>query len=170
MIDLNKFLHDLEFQDGIWQSQKLGKISYPESGNNLYYNIEDQSYWFKNRNKIIFEVIKKFSIDGPIFDVGGGNGFVVNYLINNGFETVLVEPGIDGCMNGKERGLKYIINSFFDKTHFYPNSIPNIGLFDVLEHIENPSDFLKTLNAITDSEWQNIHHGTCLFLSLVRRR
>ena len=42
----------------------------------------------------------------PLFDIGGGNGFVANYLSKKGFETILVEPGIDGCINGRERGLK----------------------------------------------------------------
>ncbi len=122
------------------------------AGNNSCYEIEDRSFWFKNRNSIISEGVKKQSIDSPIFDVGGGNGFVSNYLDTLGFETVLVEPGIDGCLNGKGKGLKNIINSNFDTTHFYPNSIPNIGIFDVLEHVENQHQFLKTIctNMIPD--------------------
>lgn len=116
MLTIDEFLHDLKFKDEIWQAFEIAKISYPEHGNNSFYEIEDQSFWFKNRNKIIYEVIKKYSISGPIFDVGGGNGFVSNFLSKLGFETVLVEPGINGCINGKQRGLKNIINSNFDST------------------------------------------------------
>ena len=101
MITISEFVHDLKFQDGIWQSLTTGEISYPDNGNNACYEIEDQSFWFKNRNKIVFEVIKKYSISGPIFDVGGGNGYVSNYLDKSGFETVLVEPGIDDCLNAR---------------------------------------------------------------------
>jgi len=146
MKTMEKFWHDLKFLEGIWQAFEIDKISYPDNGNNSCYEIEDQSFWFNYRNKIAFEVIKKYSISGPVFDVGGGNGFVSNYLGNSGFETVLVEPGIDGCLNARARGLEYIINSDFDTAHFYPNSIPNICIFDVLEHVENQHQFLKTLH------------------------
>lgn len=145
-IIIENYTQNLKFQNGFWQIPELDKISYPSDGNNLCFDIEGQSFWFKNRNRIIFEIINKYSISGPIFDVGGGNGFVANYLCNNGFETILVEPGIDGCINGKVRGLKYIINSFFDTTHFFANSIPNVGIFDVMEHVENHDNFLDTLN------------------------
>jgi len=147
MITMDKFLYDLKFQDGIWKAYEIEKISYPDGGNDACYEIEDQSFWFRIRNKIIYEIIKNCSIPGPVFDIGGGNGFVSNYLSKLGFETVLVEPGIDGCINARERGLRNIINSNFDSTHFYPNSIPNLGIFDVLEHVENQHQFLETLHA-----------------------
>lgn len=145
---IDNFIYNLKFQHGLWQATELDKISYPTDGNNLCFDIEDQSFWFNYRNSIICEVIKKYSIDSPVFDVGGGNGFVAKWLCKNGFETILVEPGIDGCLNGKKRGLKYVINSLFDTDHFFANSIPNIGIFDVLEHIEDTDKFLITLNKL----------------------
>ena len=48
-------------------------------------------------------------------------------------------------MEGKE-DLKYVINAFVDKEHFFANMMSNIGIFDVLEHIEGPNEFLNTLN------------------------
>jgi SAM-dependent methyltransferase len=159
MIILDVFFQDLKFQDGMWQPFEIEKISYPDNGNNSCYEIEDQSFWFKNRNKIIYEVIKKYSIGGPIFDVGGGNGFVSNYLSKLGFDTVLIEPGVGGCINGRGRGLKNIINSNFDTTHFYPNSIPNIGIFDVLEHVDNQNKFLEIL-------YTNMVPGGRLFITV----
>jgi 2-polyprenyl-3-methyl-5-hydroxy-6-metoxy-1,4-benzoquinol methylase len=152
MIEIKDYIHELNLKERIWHSLEIEKISYPNDGNNKCYEIEDQSFWFKNRNRIVIEVITKYSNPGPIFDVGGGNGFVSNYLGKSGFEAVLVEPGIDGCLNARKSGLKYIINSNFDTTHFYPNSIPNICIFDVLEHVENQYQFLKTIytNLIPD--------------------
>ena len=146
MISLNDYSHDLKFKDGIWQTFGIDNISYPENGNYSCYEIEDQSFWFKIRSNIIYEIISKYSISGPIFDVGGGNGYVSNFLSKMGFETVLVEPCIDGCQNARERGINNIINSNFDTTHFYANSIPNICIFDVLEHINNQNNFLETLH------------------------
>jgi SAM-dependent methyltransferase len=152
MISLNDYSHNLKFKDGIWQTLGIENISYPGNGNNSCYEIEDQSFWFKIRSNIIYEIIRKYSISGPIFDVGGGNGYVSNFLSKMSFETVLVEPGIDGCQNARGRGIKNIINSNFDTSHFYQNSIPNICIFDVLEHIDNQNNFLETLyrNLIPD--------------------
>lgn len=152
MINIENFVYDLKVKNEIWHASEIGEISYPVAGNNSYYDIEDRSFWFKYRNCIISEVLKKYSINGPIFDVGGGNGFVSYYLTLQGYKVVLVEPCIDGCKNGRSRGLKNIINSNFDTAHFYPNSIPNIGVFDVLEHIKNQHCFLETLqtNMITN--------------------
>jgi len=145
-MQLEDYFHGLTYNDGIWHASGIEKISYPLDANNSYYEIEDQSFWFRNRNQIIYEAIKKYSISGPIFDVGGGNGFVSDNLNELGFDVVLVEPGIYGCLNGRERGLRNIVNTNFDNTHFYPNSIPNVGIFDVLEHIENQHQFLKTIH------------------------
>jgi SAM-dependent methyltransferase len=146
VINIESFIHDFEFKDGIWYSPEVGKISYPRNGNNLYYEIENQSFWFKYRNRVIYEVLKEHALKGPIFDVGGGNGVVSEYLLKMNFEAVLVEPGQDGCINGRERGLKNIIKSKIDNLHFYPNNIPNIGIFDVLEHVENQEDFLAIIH------------------------
>lgn len=145
MTTIEKYIHNLRLQDGIWRASVEKKISYPADGNKLCFEIEDQSFWFAHRNKIICETVKKYIINGPIFDVGGGNGLVANCLCNYGFEAVLVEPGIDGCLNGKKRGLNNIVNYIIDADHFLPSSIPNIGIFDVLEHIENPIEFINTL-------------------------
>jgi len=148
MVSLENYVHDLKFQDGIWHAIEKEKLSYPDDGNDLYYEIEDQSFWFINRNKIIHEVVKKYSIEGPIFDVGGGNGYVSKNLCNNGYEAVLVEPCIDGCINARKRDLKNIINSNFDINSFNPNSIPNIGIFDVLEHIADQNKYLDGINKL----------------------
>ena len=48
----------------------------------------------------------KYCANNVYFDVGGGNGFVAKGLEEKGISTVLIEPGIQGCINAKNRGLK----------------------------------------------------------------
>lgn len=148
MLNINSITKDLNLNEGIWTGNTLEEISFPSYGYNSCFALENRSFWFKNRNEIICEVIKEYSKKGPIFDVGGGNGYVTNGLTDYGFEAILVEPGLEGCLNARERGLKNIINSVFDTNYFYLNSIPNIGIFDVLEHIDNQNQFLKVLHSI----------------------
>ena len=76
---------------------------------------------------------------------GGGNGFVSLEIKNNGYEIALLEPGISGILNAKKRGLKKLICANFNEIDLYPNSIPAIGIFDVLEHIEDDVEFLKKI-------------------------
>lgn len=75
----------------------------------------------------------------------GDNGFASLEIKNNGYEIALLEPGISGILNAKKRGLIKLICANFNEIDLYPNSIPTIGIFDVLEHIENDFKFLNRI-------------------------
>jgi 2-polyprenyl-3-methyl-5-hydroxy-6-metoxy-1,4-benzoquinol methylase len=132
-------------EDGIYYSKTSSKISYPETGNEDCMQIEDQSFWFSHRNKIIISVVSSISKSKVFFDIGGGNGFVAQGLQENGVETVLVEPGIMGGQNAKKRGINNIICSTLEDANFKENSLSSVGLFDVVEHIENDVQFLQNI-------------------------
>ena len=65
-----------------------------------------------------------------------------------GIDTVLVEPGIEGATNARKRGVSQVICATLEDAGFKANSIGAIGLFDLLEHIENDAGFLKTINEL----------------------
>lgn len=132
-------------RDGIYISEEDTEISFPEDDYETCFQIEDKSFWFKHRNNCIFTVINKYSKDKTIFDIGGGNGFVTKFMQDKGYESYLIEPGISGILNAKKRGVKNLINSTLNE-NFQKNAIPNIGIFDVLEHIEDDMSFLKNIN------------------------
>ena len=87
----------------------LVKIFLTDNGNDLCFEIEENSFWFGHRNNCIIEMIKNYppTRNSPIFDVGGGNGFVAKGLLDAGLEVVLVEPGPAGrqLMRKKEEFL-----------------------------------------------------------------
>jgi SAM-dependent methyltransferase len=130
---------------GIWTARSISRVSYPERGNDLYFAIEDQSFWFRHRNRCILELVRLFPPPGPIFDIGGGNGFVASALQQAGFEVVLVEPGPRGAGNAQRRGVQYVIQAAFEDAGFLPESLPSISLFDVVEHIEDEHGMLRSL-------------------------
>lgn len=142
---INKYAENLTEENGIFFSKNKSEISYPKDGNEVCFKLEDNSFWFKHRNNCIVEIVKKYSPNKTFFDIGGANGFVAKGLEENGIKTVLVEPGIEGCMNAKKRGLKNIICSTLEDAGFKADSIPVAGLFDVVEHIDNDILFLKKL-------------------------
>lgn len=152
MINLDKYTSDLIEKDGIHFSKKNSKVSYPESGNEKCFQIEQNSFWFSHRNNCIVEAVLKYCPKNIFFDVGGGNGFVAQGLESKGVSTVLVEPGMQGCLNAKKRNIENVICSTLEDALFYNNSIPAIGLFDVVEHIENDVEFLiKVHNLLVDN-------------------
>ncbi|WDP90802.1 MAG: class I SAM-dependent methyltransferase [Desulfobacter sp.] len=136
--------------DGIWYSKSTGPISYPTKGNSACFEVEDSSFWFKHRNRCIISTVQSYppGKNGAIFDVGGGNGFVSAGLASAGFKVVLVEPGLTGVHNAKKRGVKNIICATTDTAGFKPESLPAVSLFDVIEHIEDDFEFLRSVNKI----------------------
>jgi 2-polyprenyl-3-methyl-5-hydroxy-6-metoxy-1,4-benzoquinol methylase len=146
MINLENYTTELIDKDGIFFAKKESEISYPESGNQDCYQIEENSFWFNHRNNCILEAVKKYCPTSTFFDIGGGNGFVAKSLEKNGIQTVLIEPGIQGCLNAKSRNLTNIVCSTLENASFKKNSIESIGLFDVVEHIEKDVEFLTSIH------------------------
>jgi SAM-dependent methyltransferase len=139
--------------DGIWYATGHQRISYPVSGNARCFQIEANSFWFAHRNACIEAMIKSFPPrdKGPIFDLGGGNGFVSKALVEAGWKTVLVEPGQDGARNAKKRGLPNVVCASTESADFLGSSMPAIGIFDVLEHIKEDTAFLRRLHNLLEA-------------------
>lgn len=148
MIDIPDLSDNLERKEGIWYSKTKIDVSYPDNGNDLCFQIEDDSYWFKHRNNCIIELVKNFPPQAEIIDIGGGNGFVSKGLEENGFATVILEPGIIGVNNSKKRNLNTVICSSLENSGFKSDSVSAIGCFDVIEHIENDYEFVSTLKSL----------------------
>ena len=148
-------------EDGIYYAIGSVAISYPEEGNEACFQIEDQSFWFRHRNDCIRELVRKFPPNGkgPIFDVGGGNGFVAKGMMDAGWDVVLVEPGPSGARNAKKRGLENVICGTTHSAGFKNGSLPAIGVFDVVEHIEDDLSFLRHL-------WDLLEPGGMLYLTV----
>jgi SAM-dependent methyltransferase len=136
--------------DGIWRSRgrgKVGEISYPDEGNCNCLGVEEGSFWFSHRNRCIAATVGNFPPAGAIFDIGGGNGFVARGLADAGFEVVLVEPGEEGARNALQRGVDHVVCATLEDAKFRDASLPAASLFDVLEHVEDDTAFLKQLRA-----------------------
>lgn len=130
---------------GIWHSKDIATISYPEKGNENCLLLEENSFWFEHRNRCIISAINLLPPDGPLFDIGGGNGYASCGLAKAGIEVVLVEPGLQGAINARKRGLQHVICASLEGAGFAPESMHAAGIFDVLEHIEDHDAFLKSI-------------------------
>jgi hypothetical protein len=146
MVDLSTWAPGLrEVGDGVWESGASAAVSYPSAGHDGCYELEDESFWFKHRNAVLVETLRRFPPGGPLLDVGGGNGCVTRALIGAGHESVLLEPGADGVRHAIARGVRPVIRATLDTAGLLPEALPAAGLFDVLEHVADELAFLQHL-------------------------
>lgn len=124
----------------------LPVISYPEDGNALYRQLEEDSFWFRHRNECLLAALRRLPPDGAVYDVGGGNGFVARALQDAGYDTTLVEPGPVGAENARQQGVKKVIEATLEDAALDEGTLPAIGIFDVLEHMPDEAAFLDELH------------------------
>src|SRR5438876_5082062 len=132
--------------DNYWSASNEAVVSYPEDAHSFFEPIEENSYWFAHRNSCIISAIRRFPPDGWVIDVGGGNGFVSLCLKNQEIKTIVMEPG-PGAHTALGRGLP-VIKASLESAQFYDNSVPAIGMFDVLEHIEGDRNALLEIHRV----------------------
>jgi SAM-dependent methyltransferase len=132
-------------EDGIWFGTEQTAVHYPEYGNELCRQIEERSFWFRHRNDCVSAVVQRYFPPGRFFDIGGGNGFVALALKKIGHDVVLVEPGREGAACARKRGIDTVICSGIESAGFPENSLKAVGAFDVIEHLPDDVQFLRTL-------------------------
>lgn len=146
MLDLSSIASNLQrCPEGFWASRSISAVSYPEGRNNVWFHVEDHSFWFRHRNQCILTVVRRFPPPGTFFDIGGGNGYVAKALQDGGVEVVLVEPGTAGARNAIRRGVTNVVNSTLQDAGFCAGRLGAAGLFDVLEHVEADVTFLADI-------------------------
>lgn len=143
-ISLPENFHEDEY--GILRSDKTAALSYPSTGNDVCFSLEDKSFWFRHRNNCILEAVRRFPPEGEILDIGGGNGYVTRRLIDEGFPAILLEPGLAGTYNGRVgRGLPHVVCATVEELALPDASVAAVGCFDVIEHIEDDAAFVAEI-------------------------
>lgn len=132
--------------DGIYMSNAADVVSYSPTGHGDCFQIEDDSFWFRHRNDCIAAMIARHPYTGTLLDIGGGNGYVSHRLIAEGHEVMLIEPGRTGAYNAHlRRGIDMVACSLVEDAAFSPGTFGAIGMFDVIEHINNDRGFIADI-------------------------
>ena len=130
--------------DGIYTSRGSHEVSYAEDGHDTCFNVEDHSFWFQHRNNCIASTVAKHPYKGALLDIGGGNGYVAKRLVEEGRDVVLLEPGMVGARNARRsRSLEHVVCATIEDAGFHPGSFGALGMFDVIEHIDDDRGFLE---------------------------
>ena len=128
-------------KEGVWMTGRRAAVNFPDESYDACAAVEDSSFWFRHRNWILTQMLKTHQ-PGALWEIGSGNGFVARHLQNNGIEVVTVEPGLAGARTAAKRGVTHSICGFIEDLKLPELSIPAIGCFDVLEHLEHPEIML----------------------------
>jgi hypothetical protein len=141
----------LKNSEGVFVSEDADNLSYPMEGNDFCFDLEENSFWFNHRNKVINSAFKRVPFNGDFADIGGGNGYQVKYLSGcfPDKKFYLVEPNYAGCRNARKRAIEEVYCMGFNDFPFTEKKIGGVGLFDVIEHIEYDVNFLTELRKYT---------------------
>jgi SAM-dependent methyltransferase len=124
-------------------------VSYPAEGSQNCFALEDESFWFAHRNRVIINALRYQSPPpSRLLDIGGGNGYVARALQDAGYLVTLLEPSETGTRNARARNIADVICAAFDPSLFVPGGFQIAGLFDVIEHVEDDVGMLRQIRCI----------------------
>lgn len=104
----------------------------------------EHHYWSSARNRMIHRLIVQHGhADSPVLEIGCARGVVAQYLRNEGIDCWGVDLEPSAPMN--ESIAPYIQSGVdvFDLDADWLGRFKTVLLLDVLEHIEDPAEFLK---------------------------
>jgi 2-polyprenyl-3-methyl-5-hydroxy-6-metoxy-1,4-benzoquinol methylase len=102
-------------------------------------NAEQNHFWFKSRRELISQVFNKFiSKKNKIIEIGAGTGNIARMLSNEGYDLSIGEIHPNGIEYALKKNNSNLSIYQFDIMHNpFKNHFDVVGLFDVLEHIED---------------------------------
>jgi SAM-dependent methyltransferase len=134
------------------------QVSFPEDfWNDPSFNVEGMGSWAETR---LLEIQRDLAANGnpALWEVGAGSGAVSVPLAITGHDVVAVEP----LYGGAKYIASFSVPSFcgtLEDLSLPEGSVPAIGMFDVLEHIE------KTLPILSEAKRVLAPNG-CLFITV----
>lgn len=108
--------------------------------------LEDDSWWFTYRADVITRMMDRyFSKEKMTLDIGGGNGYTSSVASNKGYFMGIIEPSMKACQHARKRGISEVNCGAVTENSVLDESMEQVLLLDVLEHIEDDKRFVKLL-------------------------
>lgn len=149
IIDLSLLADNLVLsEDGIWFSRGHHDFKYIENDETDWESIEQKSFWYRHRNRCFLEFINHYPPTGTLFEIGAGNGSVALAIQQANYPVVAFEPTVRLSRFAKLRGVKNVACSFLGDARIKKGSLQNVGMFDLLEHIQKDSEFLHEIRSL----------------------
>ena len=137
-----------ESEPGFWVGATTEGLHYDSARSLHWREAEDGSGWHRHRAAVVADVVAAYPPSGPLLDLGGGNGFVSRALVESGIPSVLVEPVNEAVRTAYDRGLRPVVCSTVEAARFRLGLLPAVGMFDVLEHLDDDLGYLELLRTL----------------------
>ncbi|MEI7715377.1 MAG: methyltransferase domain-containing protein, partial [Mycobacterium sp.] len=124
--------------DGVrWLRRDVAQVSYPRGKLDSLSGGGGEGFWLDARADAVGELLREASIT-TIWDVGAGSGAMAKRLGRYGVDVLSVEPLPEGAREIANMGAEVFCGTLHD-LGLPSGSLPAVGLFDVLEHLEGTS-------------------------------
>jgi 2-polyprenyl-3-methyl-5-hydroxy-6-metoxy-1,4-benzoquinol methylase len=139
------------------KGEESAKLSFPVTTYDDFDERTLDSFWVKLRADAILQELRSHEANSLI-EIGAGSGYVSLPLISAGIDVISVEPIYSGAQIITARG-GLAINATLEELNLPDDQIAYVGIFDVLEHIEQDELFLRQL-------YKSLKPGGWLFLTV----
>jgi 2-polyprenyl-3-methyl-5-hydroxy-6-metoxy-1,4-benzoquinol methylase len=136
--------------EGVRLTDESVSVNYPAAGLTALGFEGEASYWFDHRAKAVIDALAGTTTAKSIWDVGAGTGAMSLRLASAGFEVVAVEPLIEGGRAIMALGCCSVFSGSLAGLKLPSRSIRLIGLFDVIEHLDDPAGILIEVSRILE--------------------
>ena len=124
--------------DGVHVVGDAIDINYPDEGLAHLGLDGGRGYWFDHRARSVVDVLQAATTARTIWDVGAGAGSMSVRLAAAGYEVVSVEPQAVGAAAIAQLHCSTVFCGSLEGLHLPEHSVGIIGLFDVIEHLDDP--------------------------------
>jgi SAM-dependent methyltransferase len=121
-------------------------ISYPEEGFDVLGLDGGSGFWFDHRASAVSRHIERLGISS-MWEVGAGTGAMAHRLRGTLTEVVTVEPLAAGARASAALGMTSLCGSLQD-LGLPDGTLESIGVFDVLEHLEQPDSLVDEMHRV----------------------
>lgn len=110
-------------------------------------NAEEKHFWFKSRRNLILQIFERFiSKKAKIIEIGAGTGSIARMLTDYNYKVSIGEIHPNGIAYALKKNDKNLpIYQFNIMDNPFKNHFDVVGMFDVLEHIQNDKLAIKNI-------------------------
>ena len=134
--------------DGVRVAGAATDGHYPESGLEVLGLDTGSGYWYDHRASEVIDSLTAATDARSIWDIGAGTGAMCVRFARAGFEVVAVEPIRDGAVAIAAQGSGPVFCGSLESLELPPRSVPIVGLFDVIEHLDDPHALLSEVRRV----------------------
>lgn len=124
------------------------KDSFDAHAFEFLFQMEQKHFWHVGRREIILDAIRSIpkSVDSKILEIGCGNGSVLIFLKKNGLNIEGGDIFLEGLRYCRQRAGDVPLYQIDITALPFKGEFNIIGLFDILEHIDDDEKALREVN------------------------